>query len=248
MSYLKTEKEISIMREAGRISALAMKQVESKLKPGVSTLELDKIVETVFKENGAQSAFKKVEDYKYSICTTPNNEVVHGLPSDYRLKDGDIVGIDLGALYQDYNSDMAETFIVGSVEPETRKFLKIGKEALWKAIDQAKIGNKVGDISATIQTMVEGAGYSIVKELVGHGVGKTLHEDPMIPGRGKKGTGVPLQEGMVVAVEIIYNFGKPGIKMLDDGWTIVTKDGSLAGLFERTIAITKKGPVVLTAE
>ncbi len=248
MSYLKTEKEIQIMREAGRISALAMKEVEKNLKPGVSTLELDQIVEKVFKDNGADSAFKKVEDYKYSICTTPNDWVVHGIPDDYRLKDGDIVGVDLGALYKEYNSDMAHTFIVGQVSSETKKFLEVGEKALWEAISVAKVGNRVGDISNTIQSIVEGAGYSVVKELVGHGVGKTLHEEPMIPGRGQSGTGKKLEEGMVIAVEIIYNFGKPGISLLDDGWTIATKDGSLAGLFERTIAITKKEPVVLTSE
>lgn len=248
MSYLKTEKEITIMREAGRISAMAMKEVEKKLKPGINTLELDKIVEVVFKENSAQSAFKKVEDYKYSICATPNDEVVHGLPSNYQLRNGDIIGIDLGALYQGYNSDMAETFVIGQVPPQTMNFLAKGKEALLQAIKQAQIGNKIGDISNTIQTIIEGAGYSVVRELVGHGVGKSLHEDPMIPGRGKKGSGASLEEGMVIAIEVIYNQGKPDVKMLADGWTIATKDGSLAGLFERTIAITKKGPVVLTAE
>ncbi len=236
------------MREAGRISALAMKEVEKHLKPGISTLEIDRIVEKVFKEHGADSAFKKVEKYKYSICTTPNDAVVHGIPDGYRLKDGDIVGIDLGALYKDYNSDMAETFIIGTVSKETRKFLETGKKALWEAIKQAKPGNRVGDISNKIQSIVEGGGYSVVKELVGHGVGKVLHEEPMIPGKGKKGAGELLQEGMVIAVEIIYNLGKPGIMLLDDGWTIASKDGSLAGLFERTIAITKKGPVVLTSE
>lgn len=235
------------MREAGRISALAMVEVEKNLKPGVTTLEIDQIVEKVFKENGAESAFKKVDDYKHSICATPNDWVVHGIPGNYTLKEGDIVGIDLGALYKGYNSDMAETYMIGKVPEETKKFLKVGKDALLKAIEKARVGNRVGDISSTIQTIVEGEGYSVVKELVGHGVGKTLHEDPMIPGRGKSGTGEPLQEGMVIAIEIIYNQGKPGISLLDDGWTIVTKDGSLAGLFERTIAITKKGPVVLTA-
>lgn len=248
MSYLKTEAEIQLMREAGRISALAMKEVEKNLKPGVSTLELDRIVEKVFKDNGAGSAFKKVEDYKYSICVTPNDWVVHGIPDNYRLKDGDIIGIDLGALYKNYNSDMAETFIIGKVDKATEKFLAVGKKALGKAIDQAKVGNRVGDISSTIQSIVEGEGYSVVRELVGHGVGKQLHEEPMIPGRGKTDSGPKLEEGMVIAIEIIYNMGKPGINLLSDGWTIATKDGSLAGLFERTIAITKKGPVVLTSE
>lgn len=248
MSYSKTKEEIRIIREAGRISALAMKEVEKFIRPGNTTLQIDKVVESVFKKHGADSAFKKVENYQYSICSTPNDWVVHGIPADYKLKDGDIVGIDLGALYKGYNSDMADTFTVGNVGPETKKFLETGEKALWQAIKQAKPGNHVGDISNKIQTIVEGAGYSVVRELVGHGVGKELHEEPMIPGRGKKGTGLRLEEGMVIAVEVIYNLGKPGIVMLPDGWTIATKDGSLAGLFERTIAITKKGPVVLTAE
>ncbi len=248
MSNLKTKQEIAIMRQAGRISALAMAQVAKKIAPGVTTLELDNLVESIFKANGAESAFKKVEDYQYSICATPNDWVVHGIPDKTALKVGDIVGIDLGAYYQGFNSDMAQTFIVGKVAPEVERFLKIGEETLKNAIAQAKVGNFVGDISATIQEGIEGAGYSVVKELVGHGVGRVLHEDPMIPGRGKKGTGKVLEEGLVIAVEIIYNQGKPQVVLLDDGWTIASGDGSLGGLFERTIAITSNGPVILTAE
>ncbi len=248
MSYSKTKAEIDLIKTAGRISALAMKEVEKYLKPGVTTLEIDKIVEDIFKKNGAESAFKKVEKYKYSICATPNDWVVHGLPDDIKIENGDIVGIDLGALYKGYNSDMAQTFIIGEVSAETRKFLKVGEDTLWKAIDQARIGNHIGDISATIQENIEGVGYSVVRELVGHGVGKSLHEDPMIPGIGKKGKGALIEVGLVIAVEIIYNQGKPQIVLLEDGWTIATKDGSLGGLFERTIVVTKKGPVVLTAE
>lgn len=248
MSYLKTKKEIELMHQAGRISALAMEEVAKAIKPGINTSSLDKIVEKVFRENGASPAFKRVEGYQYSICVTPNDWVVHGIPGDYLLKKGDIVGIDLGAYYQNFNSDMAHTFVVGETDAQTNKFLEVGEKALWEAIKQARVGNNVGDISATIQEIVEGAGYSIVRELVGHGVGKELHEDPMIPGRGRKGEGEELKEGLVIAVEIIYNLGKPQVALLDDGWTIATKDGSLAGLFERTLAVTKKGPVVLTAK
>lgn len=247
MGYLKTKKEIDLMRQAGRISALAMKEVAKNIRPGISTLELDKIVEKVFKENQAEAAFKKVSGYQFATCTTPNDWVVHGIPSDYALKEGDIIGVDLGALYQDFNSDMAETFPVGQVDRETEIFLKTGKEALEEALTKVKVGNRIGDISSAIQEKVEGKGFSVVKELVGHGVGRELHEEPMIPGRGKAGTGEVLKEGMVIAVEVIYNQGKPGIVLLDDGWTIATRDGSLAGLFERTIALTDKGPVVLTA-
>lgn len=248
MSYLKTKAEIELIRTAGRISALAMKEVQKHLKPGITTLEIDLLVEDVFKKNGAESAFKRVNNYKYSICATPNDWVVHGIPDKDKLEEGDIVGIDLGALYKGYNSDMAQTFVIGKVPAETKKFLNTGEETLWKAIAQARVGNHIGDISATIQENIEGAGYSVVRELVGHGVGKELHEDPMIPGLGKKGQGELIQEGLVIAVEIIYNQGKPQIVLFDDGWTIATKDSSLSGLFERTIVVTKKGPVVLTAE
>lgn len=248
MGYSKSKQEIELIREAGRISALAMEEVEKVLKPGISTLEIDRLVEEIFKQNKAESAFKKVNDYKYSICATPNDWVVHGLPNDEKLKEGDIVGIDLGALYKGYNSDMAQTFIVGSVRPKVKKFLDIGEKTLWKAIDQARVGNRIGDISATIQENIEDAGYSVVRELVGHGVGKSLHEDPMIPGIGKKGKGELIEEGLVIAVEIIYNHGKPKIELLDDGWTIATADQNLSGLFERTIVVTNKGPVVLTAK
>lgn len=248
MSNLKTKAEIEIMRQSGRISALAMKEVEKHIVPGVTTLEIDQIVESIFKENGAEAAFKKVGNYQYTICSTPNDWVVHGIPDSRKLKEGDIVGIDLGALYKGYNSDMANTFRVGKVSTEVEEFLKIGEKALWEALKEAKAGNRVGDISNTIQSIVEGAGYSVVRELVGHGVGKELHEDPMIPGRGKKGTGEKLEEGLVIAIEIIYNLGKPKVVLLEDGWTIATADSSLAGLFERTVVVTKKGPVVLTAE
>lgn len=247
MSYLKTKEEVEIMKEAGRISALAMKEVAKRIKPGVSTQELDKVVEEVFSREGASAAFKRVEGYKHAICVTPNDWVVHGIPGNYVLKNGDIIGVDLGAYYQGFNSDMAETFVVGQIDKESEKFLQVGKEALTEAIKEAKVGNRVGDISATIQKIVEGGGYSVVKELVGHGVGKELHEDPLVPGRGKAGSGEKLEEGLVIAIEIIYNQGKPAVALLDDGWTIATKDGSLAGLFEATVAITKKGPVVLTA-
>lgn len=248
MSYLKTKEEIAKMRRAGQVAALAMKEVEKVIKPGITTLEIDKLVESVFKREGAQSAFKRVEGYKFSICSTPNDWVVHGLPDNEPLKDGDIVGIDLGCYIEEFNSDMAQTFPVGKVSEKVKEFLETGEKALNEAIKEAKVGNRIGDISNKIQTIVEGKGFSVVKEFVGHGVGRELHEEPWIPGTGKKGTGEKLHEGLVIAVEVIYNQGKRAVEMLPDGWTIVTKDGSLAGLFERTVAITDKGPVVLTSE
>lgn len=246
MGYLKTKEEIEIMAQAGRITALALGEVAKHVKKGVTGLELDQIAEEVIRKHGATPSFKTVEDYQYTTCVTENELVVHGLPTNVPLEEGDIVGVDIGALYKGFHSDMAETFPVGKVSSDTAKFLKTGKKALDKAIESIKLGGRVGDISETIQKTVEGAGYSVVRELVGHGVGSELHEDPLIPGVGKKGTGPVLEEGMVIAVEIIYNEGKPAVALLDDGWSIVSKDGSLSGLFERTLAITKKGPVVLT--
>ena len=246
MYYLKNSNEIEIMREAGRIAALALAEVESHIKIGVSTKELDKIAQSVILKNKAESSFKKVKGYKYSICATPNDRVVHGIPGNYKLKKGDVIGIDLGAFYKGYHSDLAHTYIVGGDGGNKKKFLNVGERALWKAISKAKVGNKIGDISNEIQNTIEGAGYSVVKELVGHGVGKELHEDPLVPGIGKKGIGVEIKEGMVLAIEIIYNMGKPDVSLLSDSWTIVSKDSSYSGLFERTVAITKKGPVVLT--
>lgn len=243
----KSKSEIELIKQACHISALAMEEVKKHLNVGMTTLEIDQIVEEIFKKHKASSAFKRVNGYKYSICATPNDWVVHGIPDKVKLKSGDIVGIDLGAYFKGYNSDMADTFIIGQTDSKVKEFLEVGEKTLWKAINQARIGNHIGDISATIQENIEGVGYSVVKELVGHGVGRELHEDPMIPGRGKKGSGPLLEEGLVLAIEIIYNQGKPQIVLLDDGWTIATKDSSLAGLFERTILVTNKGPVVLTA-
>ena len=246
MNNLKTTKEIEIMKRAGQITAAALKEVEKNIKIGVSTKRLDQIAEKVIKSFGAESSFKKVEGYKYTICSTPNDWVVHGIPGSYLLKNGDVIGIDIGAYFKGYHSDMAHTYLVGEVSEEKKRFLKVGEKTLWKALKEVKVGNKIGDISNVIQTTVEGSGYSVVKELVGHGVGKKLHEDPIIPGIGKKGKGLDIKEGMVLAIEIIYNMGKPQVELLRDGWTIATKDREPSGLYERTVAVTSKGPVVLT--
>jgi methionyl aminopeptidase len=246
MIYLKSEEEIEIMYRAGQMAAQAMEEVKSQIKPGVSCLELDELAEEVIKKAGGESSFKKVPGYSHTVCTTPNDWVVHGVPGDYRLRQGDILGVDLGAFYRGFHSDMAHTFPVGQVDELTADFLKIGEKALWAAIDKVQAGGRIGDISSTIQEIVEGEGFSVVRELVGHGVGKELHEDPLVPGRGKPGTGIELKVGMVLAVEVIYNQGKPAINLLPDGWSITTKDAKLSGLFERTVAITTKGSRVLT--
>src|SRR4030042_5417881 len=246
MVYLKNKQEIEIMRKAENIATTALREIAKNIKPGVKTIELDRIAENKIRALGAISSFKKVEGYRHSICTTPNDWVVHGIPSDTILKEKDCIGIDLGAYYKGYHSDLAQTFVVGKIDAKKRHFLETGKRALTSAIKQVRVGKRIGDISETIQQIIEGEGYSFVRELVGHGVGKQLHEDPLIPGRGKKGTGEEMKEGMVLAIEVIYNMGKNQVKLLSDGWTISTKDGSLSGLFERTVAVTKKGPLVLT--
>ncbi|OGY25993.1 MAG: type I methionyl aminopeptidase [Candidatus Woykebacteria bacterium RBG_16_44_10] len=246
MIYLKTQSEIEIMYRAGQIAAAALIEIAKNIKPGIKTSQLDTIAETKIRDLGAESSFKKVEGYHYNTCITPNDLVVHGVPSDYTLSEGDVLGADLGAYYRGFHSDLAYTFPVGKVSSERKKFLSVGMNALWEAIKEVRIGSRIGDISNKIQTVIEGSGYSVVRELVGHGVGRELHEDPLVPGRGKKGTGEELKEGMVIAIEVIYNFGKPGVRLLSDGWSIATSDSSVSGLFEHTIAVTKKGPLVLT--
>jgi len=246
MGYLKTRREIETMAESGKITAKALAEVAKYIKAGATGLELDSIATRVIKEAGAQPSFRTVEDYQYSICVTRNEMVVHGIPDSKPFREGDVIGVDIGSLYKGFHSDMAETYTVGKVGQDVEKFLQVGKKALKAAIAQAKVGHRIGDISSAIQTTVEEGGYSVVRELVGHGVGRALHEDPLVPGVGKANSGERLQEGIVIAIEVIYNSGKPAVILLSDGWTIATRDGSLSGLYERTIAITKKGPVVLT--
>ena len=246
MTYLKSKEEIKIMLKAGEIAATAMKEVAKNIRAGIKVSELDRIAGEKIRDLGAESSFKKVPGYKYSTCITPNELVVHGIPGAYILREGDILGVDLGAYYQGFHSDMAYTFPVGKISSEKKRFLSVGKKALEEAVKRIKVGSRIGDISSTIQTVIEESGYSVVKELVGHGIGRDLHEDPLVPGRGKKTTGEEIKKGMVIAVEVIYNLGKSSIRLLPDGWSIATSDGSPSGLFEKTVAATAKGPLVLT--
>lgn len=247
MIILKTEEEIKIMKKAGQIAAGALREVIKRAQVGVSTLELDKIAEDFIRSHKAVPSFQKVKGYYHTICATPNDYVVHGIPGRYRLKSGDILGVDIGAYYQGFHSDTATTVLIGeNFDSKKKKFLETGKKALNLALKEAKAGKHVGDISWALQSTVEKEGYNIVKELVGHGVGRDLHEDPAIPGFGKKGQGPLLKEGMVIAVEVIYNMGKEDIALLPDGWTLVTQDQKPSGLFEHTIALTKNGSIVLT--
>ncbi|MEX2028687.1 MAG: type I methionyl aminopeptidase [Candidatus Curtissbacteria bacterium] len=246
MKTIKTPQEIETMKISGEICAQALKKVLENVRPGIKCTELDKIARREIESRGATSSFMTVDDYKWTICTTINDQVVHGIPGQATLKEGDILGIDIGALYKGFHSDLAISVSVGEVSNEKRDFLEVGRSTLKKAIACAVPGAKVGDISHTIQEGVEKAGYSIVKNLTGHGIGRELHEDPMIPGFGKEGVGPQLKEGMTLAIEVIYAQGTGEVKIEDDNWTISTEDGSLGGLFEQTIAVTNGGPIVLT--
>ncbi len=256
MIKIKNEEQIKIMAVSGHILAEALFETLKHVKPGVSEMELDKLAENIIIKKGGEPGFKKVPGYHNATCISTNDAVVHGIPSTYKLKEGDIIGIDCGVFYKGFHSDMSETVRVkpqaSNFKPqkdEVDKFLETGKKALEEGIKTAKPGNHVGDISKTIQNIVEGQGYSVVRSLVGHGVGRELHEEPEIPGYliDPINKTPVLKEGMTIAIEVIYNMGKSDVVYgNDDGWTIKTEDGSLSGLFERTVAITKNGPVVLT--
>lgn len=251
MISIKKETEIKKMQEGGHILASVLSECLKAIRPGVSEIEIDELADRLIKKHGALPGFKMVDGYDNATCISTNNVVVHGIPSDYKFKAGDIVGVDCGVFYEGLHTDMSESVIVpGNSNKKKEKFLKVGKKALDEAIKEAVLGNRVGQISKTIQQIVEvEAGYSIVRSLVGHGVGRKLHEDPEIPGfLDTKIEKTPmLSEGMTIAIEIIYNMGDSEVVYSnEDGWTISTKDDSLSGLFERSVAITKNGPVILT--
>lgn len=246
MINLKSPEEIKIMAEAGRIAGEVLEKAASAAHPGVSTLELDQLAEDLIRRAGGESGFKKVDGYYHTICTAPNEDVVHGIPSDRTLRDGDILSIDLGAFYYGFHSDTALTIPIGNIPESAREFLAVGEQALYAGIAQAKLGQKTGDISAAIESVLKSHGYAIVESLTGHGVGRNLHEEPLIPNLGRPSTGVPLQEGMVIALEPIYTNGSPDVKLQDDGWTITSADATLAAQFEHTIAVTPDGPKILT--
>lgn len=253
----KTPEEIKVMKQGGKILADVLFEVLKNVKPGVTELEIDVLADRLITKKGAEPAFKKVKGYKHATCISTNDVVVHGIPTDRKFAEGDIVGIDCGVFYKGFNTDMSETRRVSAKSlklkaqnsEEIDKFLETGKRALEEAIKIAVPGNRIGQISKTIQDIVEGGGYSVVRSLIGHGVGKKLHEEPEIPGfLNKKIEKTPmLKEGMTIAIEVIYNMRNHEVSYSNrDGWTIVTSDGSMSGLFERTIAITDKGNIVLT--
>ena len=245
----KSATELEKMRKSGRILRQVLRAVEAAVKPGMSTMDLERVAEKKIQESGAKAAFKGYYDYPCVLCTSVNEQIVHGIPSEKRvLKDGDIVSIDCGVVLDGYFADSAITVPVGKVKPEVVKLLKVTEESLERAIEQMVVGNTIGDIGAAVQEIVEENGFSVVRDFVGHGIGTRLHEDPQVPNYGKRGFGTKLKEGVVLAVEPMVNAGKPGAKVLDDKWTAVTEDGSFSAHFEHCVAVTKDGPVVLTAD
>jgi len=244
---VKTENEIRLMKEGGSLLSRTLNTLLNMSRPGISTLELDVIAEKMLRETGGKPSFKGYEGFPATICIATNDGLVHGIPNDYVLQEGDVFTIDIGLIYAGFHTDMAHTMIVGGIkDPQKVRFLETGQRSLTKAIKEAKPGNRVGDISAAMQFEVEKDGYSVSKIFTGHGVGRDLHEDPSIYCYGKKGHGELLKPNMVLAIEVIYASGSAEVIVDDDGWTARTADGSLGGLFEHTVAITDKGPYVLT--
>ncbi len=246
MIILKSRSEIEKMRKSNAIVAAILEELRKKIRPGVKTIELDRLSEELALKKGARPAFKGYRGYPYSLCTSVNSEVVHGMPSERELKEGDIVSLDFGILNDGYYGDAAVTVPVGEITPAARRLLKITEEALYRGIAEVKAGNRIGDISAAIQGHVEASGYSVVRDLVGHGIGKSLHEDPQVPNYGTGGRGVELKPGMAFAIEPMVNEGTYRVDILRDGWTVVTADGKLSAHFEHSVAITENGPVILS--
>src|SRR5271165_5059933 len=244
----KSAAEIERMRQSGHIVREVLDHVRSLVAPGVTTMDLERAAEKKIAELGAKPAFKGYYDYPCVLCTSVNEEIVHGIPSEKRaLKDGDIVSIDCGVVLDGYYGDAAITVPVSeTVKPELRKLLTVTEESLYRGIDQALIGNSVGDVGAAVQEHVEANGFSVVREFVGHGIGTRLHEEPQVPNFGARGHGAKLREGMVLAIEPMVNYGKPETRVLGDKWTAVTVDGSFSAHFEHCVAVTKDGPVILT--
>lgn len=246
MVILKSPEEIEKIRASNHIVAEVLEGLKELVKPGVTTEELDIYAETMTKKKGADPAFKGYMGYPSSLCTSVNAEVVHGIPSDRVLKEGDLISMDFGALYKGYYGDSAITVAVGEVSPVAEQLMEATHEALYKGIYEARVGNRLGDISSAVQTHVENAGFSVVRDFVGHGIGRKLHEEPQIPNFGVQGRGIELKSGMVFAIEPMVNEGTYKVKVLEDGWTVVTLDGKLSAHFEHTVAITENGPVILS--
>jgi methionyl aminopeptidase len=248
---LKSDQEIALMRRANQIVAEILEALAETVRPGISTDDLDQMAEELIYKKGAKPAFKGYAPrgvvYPKCLCVSINDEIVHGIPSGRKLKAGDIVSLDFGVVYQGFYGDSARTVAVGKIPERAERLLKVTREALYAGIEQARLGNRLADISCAVQAVAEGAGYSVVEEFAGHGIGRSLHEDPQIPNYFRRGMPNPrLQEGMVLAIEPMVNEGGAELRILDDGWTAVTADGRLSAHFEHSVAITERGPQILS--
>jgi methionyl aminopeptidase len=246
MIVSKSNVELDLMREAGRIVALTHKELQKAVHPGITTKELDQIADDFIRKQGALPSFKGYHGYPASICASVNEVIVHGIPGDRVLQEGDIISIDIGANIHGFHGDSAWTYAVGEISETAQKLLDVTEAALFKGLEQAKDGNRLSDIGHAVQTYVESHGFSVVREFVGHGIGRQMHEDPSIPNYGPPGRGPRLRTGMTLAIEPMVNVGSHHTKTLQDNWTVVTADGSLAAHFEHTVAVTPDGPDILT--
>lgn len=248
MIFLKNKEEIELLRESNLLVGMTLGEIAKHIRPGISTLELDRIAEEFIRDHGAIPGFLGYGGFPNTLCVSVNDAVVHGIPSaKHILKEGDIVSVDCGTIKNGFYGDSAYTFEVGEVREEVRKLLQTTKESLYKGIEQAVAGNRIGDIGYAVQSYCEAHGYTVVRELVGHGVGRAMHEEPQVPNYGRRGQGVKLAEGMVIAIEPMINLGKRQVYQEDDGWTIKTRDGMPSAHFEHTIAIGKEKADILSS-
>lgn len=246
MINIKTDNEIELMRHAGKVVGDTLAALEEVIKPGITTAEIDKIAEELIIKQGAKPSFKGYEGFPGTICASVNEEVVHGFPGKRVLKEGDIISIDCGAILDGYQGDAARTFPVGKVSEEAEKLIKITKESFFKGVEKAVVSNRLGDISWAVQQHAESNGFSVVRDFVGHGIGREMHEDPEVPNFGRPGRGLRLSHGLVLAIEPMINIGRYNVRVMPNGWTVVTADGSLSAHYENTVAILKDGPEILT--
>lgn len=246
MITMKTPADFEKMAVAGATVAEVLRRVQEAAAPGVTPKDLDGLAAEIMRERDCRPSFLGYHGYPAHICTSPNEVIVHGIPDDRPLREGDILSVDAGAIYEGFHGDAAITFPVGEVDPEVEKLLRVTEEALWAGIEQVRTGGRLGDVGHAIETVAEGAGFSVVREYVGHGIGRQMHEEPQVPNYGEPGRGMKLRTGMAICIEPMVNMGRAETRLLDDGWTVVTADGSLSAHFEHTVGLTPEGPVVLT--
>ncbi|MBB5636036.1 methionyl aminopeptidase [Pedobacter cryoconitis] len=244
--YYKSPEEVELIRESSLLVSKTLAEVAKIIAPGVTTMQLNKLAETYIQDNGAIPAFLNYNGFPYSLCISPNEQVVHGFPSDYVIQEGDLISVDCGVIKNNFFGDSAYTFSIGEISPERQKLVDITQECLKRAIDKAVVGSRIGDVGFAVQSLAEENGFGVVRELVGHGVGVKLHEKPEVPNYGKRGTGMKLEEGMVIAIEPMINAGTANVKFWSDGWTVTSRDDSPSAHFEHTIAVKKGKADVLS--